>query len=40
VSRIRLPALYAIVDPLDTGHSPLDLADAYLAGGARVLQLR
>lgn len=36
----RLPALYAIVDPLDTGRSPLDLAAAYLAGGARLLQLR
>jgi thiamine-phosphate diphosphorylase len=40
VSRIRLPALYAIVDPLDTGRTPQDLADAYLAGGARLLQLR
>jgi thiamine-phosphate pyrophosphorylase len=39
VSR-RLPSLYAIVDPLDTGQSPLALADAYLAGGARLLQLR
>lgn len=36
----RLPPLYAIVDPLDTGRSPLDLAAAYLAGGARILQLR
>jgi len=40
VSRLRLPALYAIVDPLDTGRSPVDLAAAYLAGGARLLQLR
>ena len=37
---IRLPRLYAIVDPLDTGRSPIDLAAAYLAGGARLLQLR
>ena len=35
-----LPALYVIVDPLDTGHTPLALALAYLAGGARLLQLR
>lgn len=35
-----LPTLYAIVDPLDTGRSPVDLAAAYLAGGARLLQLR
>jgi thiamine-phosphate diphosphorylase len=40
VSRPRLPLLYAIVDPLDTGRSPADLAEAYLAGGARLLQLR
>jgi thiamine-phosphate diphosphorylase len=40
VSPRRLPALYAIVDPLDTGRSPLALAAAYLAGGARLLQLR
>jgi thiamine-phosphate pyrophosphorylase len=40
VSRLRLPALYAIVDPLDTNRSPLALAGAYLAGGARLLQLR
>ena len=32
--------LYAIVDPLDTGRDPLDLARAMLAGGARLLQLR
>ncbi len=38
--RVRLPALYAIVDPLDTGRSPVALAGAYLAGGARLLQLR
>ena len=37
---MRLPALYAIVDPLDTGRSPVDLAAAFLAGGARLLQLR
>jgi thiamine-phosphate pyrophosphorylase len=37
---MRLPALYAIVDPLDTGRSPVDLATAFLAGGARLLQLR
>jgi thiamine-phosphate pyrophosphorylase len=37
---VRLPALYAIVDPLDTGRSPVALAAAYLAGGARLLQLR
>jgi thiamine-phosphate pyrophosphorylase len=40
VSQLRLPALYAIVDPLDTGRSPLALAGAVLAGGARLLQLR
>lgn len=32
--------LYAIVDPLDTGRSPVELANAFLAGGARLLQLR
>jgi thiamine-phosphate pyrophosphorylase len=37
---IRLPPLYAIVDPLDTGRDPVDLARALLAGGARLLQLR
>jgi len=37
---LRLPALYAIVDPLDTGRAPEALAAAYLAGGARLLQLR
>lgn len=37
---LRLPALYAIVDPLDTGRTPEELAAAYLAGGARLLQLR
>jgi thiamine-phosphate pyrophosphorylase len=36
----RLPPLYAIVDPLDTGRDPVVLAAALLAGGARVLQLR
>jgi thiamine-phosphate diphosphorylase len=40
VSRLRLPALYAIVDPLDTGRTPEALGEAYLAGGARLLQLR
>ena len=40
MSRLRLPVLYAIVDPLDTGRTPADLACAYLAGGARLLQLR
>jgi thiamine-phosphate diphosphorylase len=40
VSRLRLPVLYAIVDPLDTRRTPADLAAAYLAGGARLLQLR
>jgi thiamine-phosphate diphosphorylase len=37
---MRLPSLYAIVDPLDTGRSPVALAEALLAGGARLLQLR
>ena len=37
---LRLPRLYAIVDPLDTGLSPTALAAALLAGGARCLQLR
>ncbi len=32
--------VYFIVDPLDTGRDPVALADAMLAGGARVLQLR
>ncbi len=32
--------LYLIVDPLDTGRDPVDLARAMLAGGARLLQLR
>jgi thiamine-phosphate pyrophosphorylase len=36
----RLPPLYAIVDPLDTGRRPEELAAAFLAGGARLLQLR
>lgn len=40
MSRVRLPTLYAIVDPLDTDRSPLALAGAYLAGGAPLLQLR
>jgi thiamine-phosphate pyrophosphorylase len=35
-----LAGLYAIVDPLDTGRSPEELATAFLRGGARVLQLR
>jgi thiamine-phosphate pyrophosphorylase len=37
---LRLPRLYAIVDPLDTGRDPVGLAAALLAGGARCLQLR
>jgi len=37
---MRPPALYAIVDPLDTGREPVALARALLAGGARCLQLR
>jgi thiamine-phosphate pyrophosphorylase len=40
VTRLSLPPLYAIVDPLDTGRTPQDLAAALLAGGARLLQLR
>jgi len=40
VTRLALPVLYAIVDPLDTGRSPIDLAAALLDGGARLLQLR
>jgi thiamine-phosphate pyrophosphorylase len=40
VTPVCLPPLYAIVDPLDTGVHPLDLADAMLAGGVRLLQLR
>jgi thiamine-phosphate pyrophosphorylase len=40
VSALALPRLYAIVDPLDSGLDPLRLADAMLAGGARLLQLR
>ena len=37
---LQLPPLYAIVDPLDTGRTPVALAAALLAGGARLLQLR
>jgi thiamine-phosphate pyrophosphorylase len=37
---LRLPPLYAIADPLDTGRDPVALAAALLAGGARVVQLR
>jgi len=37
---VILPALYAIVDPLQTGRDPLALAEAMLAAGARLLQLR
>ena len=37
---MRLPALYVIADPLDTGREPVALARALLAGGARCLQLR
>lgn len=40
MSRLVLPPLYAIVDPLDTGRAPVELALAMLAGGARLLQLR
>jgi thiamine-phosphate pyrophosphorylase len=40
VTPLALPALYAIVDPLDTGRSPIDLAAALLDGGARLVQLR
>src|SRR5262249_61201878 len=36
----QLPRLYAIVDPLDTGRDPVALAEAMLAGGARLLQVR
>ena len=36
----RLPRLYAIVDPDGSPHTCLALAGAYLAGGARLLQLR
>jgi thiamine-phosphate diphosphorylase len=32
--------VYFIVDPLDTGRDPVDLARAMLAGGARFVQLR
>src|SRR5262249_10094994 len=39
-ARMTLPRLYAIVDPLDTGWDPVALAEAFLAGGARLLQLR
>src|SRR6266581_2023638 len=37
---MRVPPLYAILDPLDTGRDPAALAAALLRGGARVLQLR
>ena len=37
---LRLPPLYAIVDPLTTGRAPDALAAALLAGGATLLQLR
>jgi thiamine-phosphate pyrophosphorylase len=40
---LNLPALYPIVDvevAARAGWAPLDLARAYLAGGARLLQLR
>ena len=37
---MHLPALYAIVDPLDTGRDPAALAAALLRGGARLVQLR
>jgi len=35
-----LPALYAIVDPLDGERAPAALAALLLAGGARLVQLR
>jgi len=34
------PRVHFIVDPLDTGRSPVELARAMLGGGARLLQLR
>jgi thiamine-phosphate diphosphorylase len=37
---LRLPRLYAIADPLDTGRGPAELAAALLAGGAGLVQLR
>lgn len=38
---LTLPSLYAIVDPAQAGgRSPLDLAEALLAAGARLVQLR
>ena len=37
---MRLPPLYAIVDPLDTGREPAAVAAALLRGGARLVQLR
>ena len=37
---MRLPPLYAIADPLDTGRDPAALAAALLRGGARLVQLR
>ncbi len=38
---MKLPSrVYFIVDPLDTGRDPIALAEAMLAGGARLLQLR
>jgi thiamine-phosphate pyrophosphorylase len=40
VSRLALPPLYAIVDPLDNGRTPENLAADLVAGGARLLQLR
>ncbi len=40
MSRLALPPLYAIVDPLETGQDPVTLAAAFLAGGARLIQLR
>jgi thiamine-phosphate pyrophosphorylase len=38
--RRALPPLYAIVDPLDTGRDPVELARALLDGGAGLVQLR
>lgn len=38
---MTLPSrLYCIIDPLDTGRDPVELAQEMVAGGARLLQLR
>ena len=36
MTRLSLPPLYAIVDPLDTGRTPVELAGALLAGGLQA----